>query len=70
MLQTCGPEMRVRADAVDSPLEDLVSRYGRIDRLLRRRAKDFPGRVEPTWSRLEDELGEVAALLRARAMRG
>jgi len=44
--------------------EGLTELYGRIDTLLRRRAKGFPRREEPTWSQLDTALGEAAARLR------
>lgn len=48
--------------------QDRDDRYRRIDRLLQQRAEDFPLRLEPTWTRLDAELGELAAVLRERVL--
>lgn len=48
--------------------QDRDDRYRRIDRLLQQRAEDFPLRLEPTWTRLDAELGELAAILRERVL--
>lgn len=48
--------------------QDCDDRYRRIDSLLQQRVRDFPLRLEPTWTRLDEELGELAAVLRERVL--
>ena len=43
-----------------------IEAYRRIDGLLEARARDYPRRVEPTWSELVAALEKLAAHLRAR----
>jgi len=44
--------------------------YRRIDALLEARARDYPRRVEPTWSNLLDAIDGLSEQLRASAAGG
>jgi hypothetical protein len=50
-------------------MEGLNVLYRQIDELLELRARDFPRRVEPTWSRLRARLDELTERLRSEAAR-
>lgn len=53
------------AGTIGRRVSELNALYRRIDELLELRARDFPQRVEPTWSRLRTALDELTEWLRA-----
>src|SRR5438128_3366241 len=56
-----------RAGTIGRRVSELNALYRRIDELLELRARDFPQRVEPTWSRLRGTLDELTERLRTAA---
>lgn len=60
---------QVRSTAEARKIDELNVLYRQIDELLELRARDFPRRVEPTWSRLRGRLDELTERLRAEAAR-
>src|SRR5207244_838837 len=56
-----------RAGTIGRRVSESNALYRRIDELLELRARDFPQRVEPTWSRLRGALDELTERLRTAA---